>query len=303
MKINRLLEMTTILLNKKTVKASELAQRFGVSTRTIYRDVDVLSASGVPVYSIQGANGGISILEDYTVNRAALSSSEKESVLFALKSMQATRYPEIDAVLEKLGAIFQNTSTDWISVDFSPWGSNPDAHHRFTNIKYAILQNRIIEFNYINSFHEKSCRRIEPLRLIFKSQAWYLWGWCLLKEDYRTFRISRIKNVLVTNDFFDRGRVHIPIRDTGDYDYRRPSVHLVLQFKEETLYRLYDDFDEDMLRQNSDGTYTLEVELPEDEWVYGYLLSFGDKVKVIEPERMRLLIAQRAKKIISLYEP
>lgn len=92
MKLNRLIEITTILLNKKTITASELAERFGVSTWTIYRDNDVLSASGVPVYATQGTNGGISILEDYTVNRTALSNSEKDSILFALQTLQSTKY-------------------------------------------------------------------------------------------------------------------------------------------------------------------------------------------------------------------
>lgn len=120
MKLNRLLEITTILLNKKATTAKELAERFSVSTRTIYRDIDVLSASGVPVYATQGINGGISILEDYTINRTALSNSEKDNILFALQTLQSTKYPEIDAVLEKLGSIFKYTATDWISIDFSP---------------------------------------------------------------------------------------------------------------------------------------------------------------------------------------
>jgi len=104
MRFNRLLEIRTILLNKRTVTASELAERFSVSTRTIYRDIDVLSASGVPVYATQGTNGGISILEDYTVNRTALSNSERDSILFALQTLKSTKYPEIDLVLEKLGS-------------------------------------------------------------------------------------------------------------------------------------------------------------------------------------------------------
>ncbi len=301
MKLNRLLEITTILLNKKTVTASELAKRFNVSTRTIYRDIDELSVSGVPVYATQGANGGISILEEYTVNRTALSNSEKESVLFALQTLQSTKYPEIDIVLEKLGSIFRNTVTDWISIDFSPWGANPNANNKFTDIKTAIMQNKVIEIDYINSNNQKSRRIIEPMRLIFKSQAWYLWGFCREKQDYRMFRISRIKRVEIGDETFDRYKVHNE-REQSVNTEEKPYTHVVLRFAEEVLYRLYDDFDDKLLHDNGDGTYTLEVDFPEDEWLYGYILSFGCFVKVIEPEHIRKIIKERSEKIIEFYK-
>lgn len=302
MKLNRLLEITTILLNKKTVTASELAKRFSVSTRTIYRDIDVLSISGVPVYATQGSNGGISILEEYTVNRTALSDSEKESILFALQTLQSTKYPEIDIVLEKLGSVFKNTVTDWISIDFSPWGANPNAYNKFTDIKTAIMQSRVIEIDYINSYNQKSCRIIEPMRLIFKSQAWYLWGFCREKQDYRTFRISRIKSVEIGEEIFDRNKAHVVKGHSVETEKEKPYTHVVLQFAEEVLYRLYDDFDDQRLRDNSDGTYTLEIDFPEDEWLYGYILSFGCFAKVIEPEHIRKIIKERSEKIIEFYK-
>ncbi len=301
MKINRLLEITTILLNKKTATATELAERFGVSTRTIYRDIDVLSASGVPVFCTQGATGGISILEDYTINRTSLSNNERDNILFALQSLQATRYPEIDSILEKLGAIFKNSNTDWISVDFSPWGSNPNEYHKFTDIKTAILQSKVIEIDYVNTYNEKSSRKIEPLRLIFKSQAWYLWGFCLLKNDYRMFRISRIKRVDISNKTFDRNIVH-EVSEEKPISRHKDMVHLVLEFSEETKYRLYDDFDDEQLKLNENGKYILEYDFPEDEWVYGYILSFGSFVKVLEPVHIANLIKQRARKIVEFYK-
>jgi predicted DNA-binding transcriptional regulator YafY len=302
MKLNRLLEITTILLNRKTITASELAERFGVSTRTIYRDIDVLSASGVPVYATQGTNGGISILEDYTVNRTALSNSEKDSILFALQTLKSTQYPEIDLVLEKLGSIFKNTATDWISIDFSPWGANPNAYNKFTDIKTAIMQCRVIEIDYINTNNQKSRRKIEPMRLIFKSQAWYLWGFCLEKQDYRTFRISRIKRVEIRDETFDRSKVRVVEESSAETEKDKPYTHIILQFTEEALYRLYDDFDDKWIVNNGDGTYTLEISLPEDEWVYGYILSFGCFAKVIEPEHIREIIKDLSMKISEFYK-
>ncbi|MCL2109728.1 MAG: YafY family transcriptional regulator [Oscillospiraceae bacterium] len=306
MKLNRLLEITTILLNKKTVTAAELAERFGVSARTIYRDIDVLSASGVPVYSSQGANGGISILEDYTVNRAVLSGAERESILLALQTLNATRFPEIDAVLEKLGGIFKKTDSDWISVDFSPWGSNPNSGDKFTDIKAAIQQSKIIEVDYINAYNEKSRRKIEPLRLIFKSQAWYLWGYCLNKHDYRTFRISRVKKVRITGKTFDRNLIHETAKDEEGKSFEKdakdpPFTKLTLEFTEDVLHRLCDDYDDDMIAPTSDGKYRIDLCFPENEWLYSYIMSYGPFVKVISPARVGRVIRERAARIAGYY--
>ncbi|MEG0693578.1 MAG: YafY family protein [Oscillospiraceae bacterium] len=302
MKLNRLLEITTVLLNKKNVTAAELAERFSVSVRTIYRDIDVLSASGVPVYATQGANGGISILEDYTVSRTALSDSERDSILFALQTLQSTKYPEVDIILKKLGGIFKQNNSDWISIDFSPWGANPNAYHKFTDIKTAIIGSKVIEIEYVNSWNEKSTRKIEPLRLIFKSQAWYLWGYCLQKQDYRTFRISRIKKVTVTDENFDRREVHIVEEKPQAESQNRKNVHLVLEFTEEALYRLCDDYDDDMMIKQENGNYRVTIDFPEDEWVYGYILSFGSFAKVVAPEHIKNIVRDRAKKIVEFYK-
>ena len=121
MKINRLIEIITILLNRPAT-AKELADRFGVSTRTIYRDVDALSSAGVPIYTDKGKGGGISLLEDYTLNKTMLSKSESDGLILALKAMGATDYPEADAILEKIGSIFKsNVAHDWIEVYFESW--------------------------------------------------------------------------------------------------------------------------------------------------------------------------------------
>lgn len=304
MKLSRIIEIITVLLNKKTVTAAELAERFGVSVRTIYRDIDMLSSSGVPVYTSQGVNGGISIMEDYTISRTMLSDHDKDSILFALQSLQSTKYPELDIVLEKLGGLFRNNASEWISVDFSPWGSNPNAYNKFVDIKAAILQCRVIEIDYINAQNKRSTRRIEPLRLNFKYQAWYLWGWCREREDYRSFRISRIKQVTITDEKFERLCERIP-KQTASGDNSggwNNMVHCVLQFTENALYRLYDDYDDDMIHKNGDGTYMVELDFPEDDWVYGYILSFGTYVKVLAPEHLRQIIKEKSAMIAEFYD-
>jgi predicted DNA-binding transcriptional regulator YafY len=301
MKINRLLEITIILLNKGTVTAKELADRFSVSTRTIYRDIDVLSSAGVPVFTNKGNGGGISLLEEYSLNKALISDQESNSLLLALQTLQVTKYPEIENMLEKIGAVFKKSEyVDWVQVDLSPWGSNPNENEKFINIKKAIIEQKAISFDYVNTLGSKSSRSIEPMKLIFKGQSWYLKGFCKSKQDFRVFRISRIKNVTITEDRFQRKRLEEEEKPSVAKTYRKP-VQLKLKFYPEVLYRLYDDFDEEFITKNDDGTCILTVTFPEDEWVYGFIMSFGCFVEVLEPRYIQLIIADRMKKALDFY--
>lgn len=195
----------------------------------------------------------------------------------------------------------RSDSADWVYIDFSPWGSNSNEYNKFIDIKRAILECKAIIFDYVNSDGKKSRRSIEPMRLIFKGQAWYLWGFCRTRQDYRTFRISRIKNVDVTNNLFER-KIACFIRDVECNENPKIMVTLKLKFYPEALYRLYDDFDYDTIIKNDDGSYSVTVIFPEDEWVYGYIMSFGCYVEVLEPEHIRNIIEDRAKRLLKFYD-
>lgn len=298
LKINRLLEIITILLNRETITARELADRFGVSSRTIYRDVDALSSAGVPVYSSKGNNGGISLLEDYTLNKALLSKSESEGLLLALKTMGATCYPEADAIIEKLGSIFKNNqANDWIEVDFEGWGSKVNEQNKFSKIRDAIINKHAINFDYVNGSGSKSNRAAEPVRLIFNAHTWYLIAYCLLRNSHRLFRLSRMKNVQVTDKHFTKRE----IQESEKQCTHAPLIDLRLQCDEKVLNKLYDTFDDECINKNDDGSYDLTVTLPEDEWIYGYILSFGNNAEVLEPKHVREIIKTRAKEILEKY--
>jgi predicted DNA-binding transcriptional regulator YafY len=304
MKINRLLEITLILLNKKAVTAEEMAERFGVSTRTIYRDIDELSSAGVPVFANQGKGGGIGLLENYAINRTMLTEHERDSLLLALKTLQATRYPEIDAILEKIGAVFKKAAAqDWVSIEFSPWGSGPNDENKFLNIKKAILECKVVTLDYINADGILSRRQAEPMLLLFKGQAWYFWGYCRMKHDFRTFRISRIRNLDITPESFTRRTPETTQKDdAAPPPALENPVKLKLRFKPQDLYRDYDDYDEDRITRNKDGTYDVTVTFPEDEWVYGYIQSFGPYVEVLEPPHIRRIIRERLEKALNYYQ-
>ncbi len=303
MKINRLLEITMILLNKGTVTAGYLAERFGVSTRTIYRDIDELTLSGIPIYTNKGKGGGISLLEDFSINRTLLSSKEKESILLALKTLQAVEYPEIDTVFHKLGAVFDKLPTnDWVEVDFTSWGTDPSEDNRFDLIKRAILERQILSFQYVNSRSQHSIRKISPMKLIYKGYSWYLKGVCLEKQAYRVFKITRMKNVSCLNETFSRGDYQSLEGHQGSaIDIPRESMEIKLRFHPSMLYRLYDEYENRMILL-PDGRYEVIARYPYDEWVYSYIFSFGYFVEVVEPNWLREEVQKRLCKTLDQYK-
>jgi predicted DNA-binding transcriptional regulator YafY len=303
MRVNRLLEITTLLLKRNVIPAKEFAERFNVSTRTIYRDVEELSSAGIPVYMIKGKGGGISLLDTYTFNKTLVSEHESDSLLLALKTLQATQYPEIDNFLVKLETLFNNAaSSDWVHIEFSPWGSKPNEENKFIEIRHAILNQKVIRFDYVDAREEKSQRQIEPMQMIFKSQSWYLRGYCTDRKDFRTFRLSRIKNLIVTDTSFKRRDTQIN-QQQDERPLPKPLTRIKMKFSNEVTHRVYDDFDDELIIKNSDGSCHVTLDLVEDEWVYGFILSYGCYVEILEPEHLRRLITERMKKAIQLYEP
>jgi len=185
MQINRLFEIIYILLDKKRVTSKELAEQFEVSARTIYRDIEILSSAGIPVYMSKGKGGGISLLPEFVLNKAVLTDQEKTNILSSLKAVSAVKFNETDTALRKLNNLFGESNTDWIEVDFSSWAAAQNETETFNIIKAAILGRRIISFSYASAKGQQTTREAEPLKLCFRSGAWYLYGYCRLRCDCR----------------------------------------------------------------------------------------------------------------------
>ncbi len=301
MQMNRLFEIVYILLNKKITTAKELAERFEVSVRTIYRDIDMLSSAGIPVYTSQGKGGGISLLDDYVLNKSVLSEDEQNQILFALQSLTVTQNPETEKVLSKLSSLFNKSKTNWIGVDLSPWGSDKNKTCKFTILKNTILNHQIIGFTYFNSSGEKSSRKIEPIKLIFKVHAWYLQGFCLTKNEYRTFKISRMSNIEITQEFFtDRMSEGLSVDEKEQNSQK--WINVQLQIAPQGAYRVFDEFDENEITRNQDGSFMVTTSLPESEWLFHYILSFGTDIEVLAPQNIRQMIQGKLDEIIWKYK-
>jgi predicted DNA-binding transcriptional regulator YafY len=300
MRIDRLFGIVYFLLANGTATAGELARRFEVSKRTILRDVDALSMAGIPVYTSQGKGGGIALLDSYVLNKAAVSDEEQNQILFALQSLSAAGQGDAEQILLKLRAIFDKVTADWIQVDFSRWGNGKADNERFETLKRAIIGKQAVRFTYASSYGQTTERSVYPLRLVFKSRAWYLQGFCLLKQDYRTFRISRMAALeLLTESFADKKLNPPPVAASEN-----PSAALIkfkMVFSPCSAYRVYDEFDGSDIETLEDGFMLVETELPEDEWIYGFLLSFGASVRVLEPRSVRERLLEKITAVKNFY--
>jgi len=287
-------------MDKKSMTAHELAAHFEVSKRTILRDIDALAEAGIPIYTSQGKGGGIFIHDKYVLNKAVISEDEQKQILFALQSISATQHVETKSILNRLQSLFAKTDNDWIEVDFSRWGYSVSDRAKFDSLKNAIINEQALSFTYSSSNGETIDRRVYPLKLVFKSKSWYLQAFCLLKNDYRTFKISRMRNVKMLADAFDSREFQLP--EIESLEFPLPDfVYVQLRFEPHAAYRVYDEFDERNVIKNEDGSLSASIYLPNDNWLYEYILSFGTSVEVIEPQNVRAEITLQAEKIKNKY--
>lgn len=296
MQINRLFEIVYILLEKRTITAKELADRFEVSTRTIYRDIDILSQANIPIYTTKGKTGGICILDDYVLNKSILSEEEQNQILFALQSMDKITNKNEKNILEKMSTIFNKSKTNWIEVDFSDWGTNGEIDNRFNIIKEAILKQKVLEFTYYNTYGQETKRKVEPLQIYFKDKAWYLKSYSIDKQDYRLFKISRMKDIQVIDETFER---EIPNIIEKKLDIK--TVTLELEISKEMSYRVYDEFKKEEITIKENGDFYVKVTYPENDWVYGNILSYGEYIKIISPQYVKDIIKNKLQKSLNNY--
>lgn len=295
LKNDRLFQLLYLLLGKGSLTAPELSERLEVSVRTVYRDVETLSLSGVPIYSAPGRGGGISILPGYSFDKALLSVEEQDQLLFAVQSLQAADQ-NVDGLLRKLGSSFKKTGTDWISVDFSRWGMHREDNARFDQIKKAIIGREILEFGYCGTSGKLSRRKIHPLKLIYKDKHWYLQGYCLKAKDFRLFKLGRILELTNTGEYFTQDYSgSIPEIEPELVHY--PGTKIRLKFSSEIAFRVYDEFDNREIVSQADGSLIVSVSFPIDSWVISYLLSFGSSVEILEPSILKDKLCSFAKEI------
>ena len=283
MKDNRLFRILYYILEKEKVTANELADKFEVSVRTIYRDIDSISSVGVPIFTTQGKGGGIKIDNEFILNKSLFDTNEKEQIIAALQGLEKTNEPYKSELITKLSALFKIKNSNWIEIDFTSWGSNNVYQDLFNALKTAIINKNIISFSYNSSKGEKINRRVKPIRLLFKEQDWYLYAFCLLRNDFRYFKLSRIKDLEVLAINYEDNFENVVLKKGLKYEN---IVNIKLKFDKSVAFRVYDEFNE-AIEEDEKGNLYVEIKIPNNYKLYNYIFSFGANVEILEPEEIR----------------
>ena len=295
---SRLFRIVYVLLERDNVTAKELAEQFEVSVRTIYRDVDRLSSAGIPIYTMQGRDGGIRLTEDFVLNSSLLNQSEKEQLLVALQGLGVTGLLHENELLTKLSALFKLNQPNWIEVDFTSWSNSKKYEELFQNLKNAIISKQVISFSYVSNKEEFTQRQVKPVRLLFKGQSWYLHAFCLVRNDFRYFKLSRISQLKLLLQHFVDNFDNVSLEKEARLE---EVVRVKLKFNKKVAFRVYDELD-CPVKEDEQGNLYVEIEIPNDYSLYCYILSFGDNVEVLEPTKIRVQITEMIERMAQKYK-
>lgn len=319
MKIDRLLSIIIYLLNRKLVSARELSERFEVTVRTIQRDMEAIELAGIPIYTVQGPHGGYGIMDTFRMDRALISPEDFYYILTSLRGVSESlgdvageKAGELEGTLEKMrslvsrqpdGDVFAERR-EKLDIDFTMLGGDPRHRSTFREIRRAVDAERLVSFSYTGNNLEATHRIVEPMTVAFRWRSWYLFGWCRLRSDYRLFRMSRIKDVEVLDEGFRRRDMAFRdfIADQGDPGWGGDpgkNIDVILRFAPE-MRPLAEEFHE-TVRVEEDGCLVARMTMPDSGWMYGYILSWGSYVQVIEPESVRKAVQEAARSISDLY--
>ncbi len=309
MKVDRLVSIIMILLEKKRIGAQELADMFEVSPRTIYRDIDAINMAGIPVRSMPGVGGGFEIMQEYKIDKKIFSKSDLSAILMGLSGLSSMiRGDELVNALAKVKSFIPvdvakdiELKANQIYIDLSPWMNNTDIQPQLESIKMALQESRLLSFEYADRYGNRTSRIVEPYQLVLKSNRWYFQGYCYKRNDFRLFKLSRISDLHVQEQFFIPRDYQKPQLDFGDMLITM-QTEIIIRIHKTIMDRVLDYCTYEHFLSDGDEHYIVRFPFIENDYYYNILLSFGDKCECLEPLHVRTQMKLRIQNIAALYK-
>ena len=309
MKIDRLVSIIMILLDKERISAQELADMFEVSPRTIYRDIDAINIAGIPVRSTPGMGGGFEIMQKYKVDRNVFSTADLSAILMGLSSLSnMIRGDELVNALAKVKSFIPadrakdiELRAHQIYIDLSPWMGNRNTQPYLQIIKTALQESRLLSFEYADRYGNKTARTAEPYQLVLKSSHWYWQGYCHKRNDFRLFRLSRTSNLQIQKESFVPRDCPKPQLDFADI-MATMQIEIKIRIHESVMDRVLDYCTYEHFSPDGNEHYLVSFPFIENDYYYNILFSFGDKCECLEPLPIRSEMRQRIWAMAVLYE-
>lgn len=309
MKIDRLISIIMVLLERKKISATKLAEMFEVSPRTIYRDIEAISLAGIPIVSYPGANGGIGIMEEYKIDKKLFTTSDITTLLIGLGSISSTLSSEeiVNTLAKVKGMVPAEQIRDielrsnQIAVDLTPWRTNKNLKPNLEKIKKALNESKYLSFRYSDNSGKTTFRKIEPYQLVLKGTNWYLNGYCTSRQDFRLFKLSRISSLEITDETFSSREFEPRQLDgSGWIDNRVITVKLLVD--ESLRERMIEQCGEENIMSYESNKLLVASPFIEDDYGYNMLLSLGDKCECLEPPNVREELIRRIRRLIDIYK-
>lgn len=301
MKIDRLIGILSVLLQEEKTTAPKLAEKFEVSRRTINRDIEDLCKAGIPIYTAQGTGGGISIMEGYRMDRTLLTSKDMQMILAGLRSMDSVSGSKYySQLMEKIksGSSDFVSGRDYILIDLASWYKDT-LSSKIGLVQDAIEERTLLTFHYYAS-NGDGIRTIEPYYLVFKWSSWYVWGWCTARKDFRLFKLNRMDELIKEKTIFVPRQAPAP--DLSVEKIFPGGIKVKALFSGACKWRLIEEFGVHCFTEQEDGTLLFAADYTDKENLLTWLLTFGEKVKVLEPVEVKNELISIAKNIIQEYK-
>lgn len=301
MKIDRLIGILSVLLQEEKTTAPKLAEKFEVSRRTINRDIEDLCKAGIPIYTAQGTGGGISIMDGYRMDRTLLTSKDMQMILAGLRSLDSVSGSKYySQLMEKIksGSSDFVSGRDYILIDLASWYKDT-LSSKIGLVQDAIEERTLLTFHYYASGGD-GIRTIEPYYLVFKWSSWYVWGWCTARKDFRLFKLNRMDELIKEKTTFVPRQAPTP--DLSVEKIFPGGIKVKALFSGVCKWRLIEEFGIHCFTEQEDGSLLFAADYTDKENLLTWLLTFGEKVKVIEPEEVKNELISIAKNIIQEYK-
>lgn len=293
--------MLSILLQEEKVTAPKLAEKFEVSRRTINRDIEDLCKAGIPIITSQGAGGGISIMDGYKLDRTILSSKDMQMIMAGLRSLDSVSGSHYyGQLMEKI----KSGSSDYISgnesilIDLSSWYKD-SLSPKIEMVQDAIELGKTLKFQYYAPSGNTE-RKVEPYFLIFKWSSWYVYGYCLLRNDYRLFKLNRMTSMDLEENFEKRSEVPMPDLSNKKVFPAQKKVKAV--FDSSMKWHLIEEYGAESFTERPDGKLLFEHDYADDEGLLSWMLSLRNQVTVLEPESIREKLFYIASQLTNKYK-
>lgn len=291
MKIDRLIGILVLLLQNEKMTAPALAERFEVSRRTIGRDMDTLCKAGIPIVTMQGANGGISLMESYKIDKALLTKADRDAILTGLASLESVSYAPLYQNLRDKFTVKGERAVDACSleIDLSSFYKSTLAP-KIETLQVGIAEQVCVTFRYFNKKGERVVE-LEPYLVVFQWSSWYVLGREWGTAEFRLFKLNRMAELQQTERHFTL--VELPAEKRAFDRCFTDEIKAVIRFASSEKFRLVEEYGLESFTEQTDGSLLFTFPFTHEEYLLQWVLSFGEKARLIEPKALRPVLQNR----------